>query len=121
MGQRSGNLRTRNPGLSATPSVVVFVGGAMGVWKFTRSRAVVPGNMASLWCFVALSAVAGTGCQQTSHVVHRRLIEHQAMIDFSGLKPVELIENVNVRAAIPRNWDTLEAQSNALYTHQQWR
>jgi hypothetical protein len=93
----------------------------MGVWKFGGGKAVVSGNVTAAWCLVALLAAAGTGCQQTSHVVHRRLIEHQAMIDFSGLKPAELVENVNVRAAIPRNWETLEPQSNALYTHQQWK
>ena len=61
------------------------------------------------------------GCQQTSQVTHRRIIEHQAMIDFSGLGSPELIENVNVHAAVPRNWDRLESAANPLYTHQQWR
>jgi hypothetical protein len=70
---------------------------------------------------VLLTTGVGGGCQQTSHVTHRRIIEHQAFLDFSGLKPPELIEKVNVRAAMPRNWDRLESQSNPLYTHQQWR
>jgi hypothetical protein len=43
------------------------------------------------------------------------------MIDFSGLGEPQLIEKVNARAAVPPNWDRLESQSNAIYTHQQWR
>ena len=37
-------------------------------------------------CFALLTVVAaGTGCQHAETVTHRRLIEHAAMIDFSGL------------------------------------
>src|SRR5688572_110303 len=80
----------------------------MGVWKIVT-------------CFtVALASLAG-GCQQTTHVEHRRLIEHQALIDFSGLRPVEAIDNVRVRGAIPRNWERITPHSNALFTHQQWK
>jgi hypothetical protein len=67
-----------------------------------------------------LGAVGGS-CQQSTPVSHRRLIEHQAMIDFSGLKPVEPVDNVKVNAAMPRQWDKLTAQSTPVYTHQQWR
>jgi hypothetical protein len=62
-----------------------------------------------------------TGCQQTPTVSHARLIEHQAMIDFSGLKAVEKIPSVKVQAGLPRQWTALAVQSNSLYTHQQWR
>lgn len=78
-------------------------------------------------CVVATSAIAllllltGTGCQQSGTVSQQRLIEHQALIDFSGLKPVDEIENVRVRAAVPRNWEVMPATGNALYTHQQWK
>jgi hypothetical protein len=43
------------------------------------------------------------------------------MIDFSGLKPAEPIDGVAVRAAVPRQWETLTHQSNAVYAHQQWK
>jgi hypothetical protein len=69
----------------------------------------------------AAALVLSAGCQQTPTVSHRRLIEHQALIDFSGLKPVEAVDCVKVRAGVPRQWERLELQSNALYTHQQWR
>jgi len=72
---------------------------------------------------VALFALltVGPGCRSSSGVVHRRLIEHQALIDFSGLKPGERVESVAVRAATPRQWDTLAPYKTSLYTHQQWR
>lgn len=87
----------------------------MGVCKSGR-RGAVCGMVAGVF----ISLLAG-GCQQSQTVSHRRLIEHQAMIDFSGLKPAESIDNVKVRAAIPRSWNALVPRSNALYTHQQWR
>lgn len=61
------------------------------------------------------------GCQGTQQVSGRRLIEHQAMIDFSGLKPVETVESVQTSIAAPRRWELLPNKSNPLYTHQQWR
>ena len=70
---------------------------------------------------VCAAAALTVGCQQGATVVHRRLIQHQAMIDFSGLKPAEAVENVNVQAAIPRNWEVRKPHTSAMYTHQQWR
>ena len=91
----------------------------MGVRKFGGRRAAWGAAMAGI--LVLFTTGAGGGCQQTSQVTHRRIIEHQALIDFSGLGEPQFIEKVNVRAAVPRNWDRLESQSNPLYTHQQWR
>ena len=68
-----------------------------------------------------LLAASNIGCQQASTVTHRRLIEHVAMVDFSGLKPSAPIEGVKVHAAVPRQWETLAPHSTALYTHQQWK
>jgi hypothetical protein len=79
-----------------------------------------PGYFALCMTACAFTALIG-GCQQSPGVSHRRLIEHQAMIDFSGLKSAEAIENVNVHAAIPRNWEVRKPQTSAMYTHQQWR
>src|SRR5688500_7210688 len=95
--------------------VVVRLEEVMGVWKL-RSFAT-----AAAWAAGGLCILSVTSCQQTPTVSHRRLIEHQAMIDFSGLKSPELIDGVRARAAVPRQWETLVPQSNALYTHQQWR
>ena len=90
----------------------------MGVCKLRSVR---------LAAFVWTTAAAGLlvasnlGCQQVPTVSHRRLIAHVAMVDFSGLKPSEPVEGVKAYAAVPRQWETLAQQSNALYTHQQWK
>lgn len=73
----------------------------------------------TIFAFIFLFTIAG--CQQALTVSHARLIEHQAMIDFSGLKPVEKIASVKVEAGLPRQWTALSGQSSPLYTHQQWR
>jgi hypothetical protein len=67
-----------------------------------------------------LPAVTG-GCQPAQSVSVRRLIAHQALIDFSGLKPPETLENLKVAASVPQKWNALPVQNKALYIHQQWR
>jgi len=77
------------------------------------------GNLALV---VLLSMLGlGSGCQSGASVGTHRLIEHQAMIDFAGLKPVTENKSLRVQAAIPEKWDTLPLYATALYTHQQWR
>ena len=91
----------------------------MAVRKFgldTLSR----GRRAVVAAAVVLVCLAG-GCQQAKPVPRQKLIDHVAMIDFTGLKPLETVESVKVQAAVPRQWEQLAPQSNALYTHQQWR
>jgi len=87
----------------------------MGVWKFGLDR------RASCAAAALLVIPLLAGCQQTTQVPRQKLIDHIAMIDFTGLKPIEAIDSVKVQAAVPRQWEQLTAQSNALYTHQQWR
>ena len=65
--------------------------------------------------------VFACGCQSTSPVTNRRLIEHQALIDFSGLKPAEQVAAVKVSCALPRQWDATALKKTPLYAHQQWR
>lgn len=62
-----------------------------------------------------------TGCQSGAQVSGRRLIEHQAFIDFSGLKHDEPVASVQTTIAAPRQWELMPLQSNPLFTHQQWR
>ena len=61
------------------------------------------------------------GCQGAQPIKTYRLIEHQALIDFSGLKPGETMEDLKVRAAVPRTWEFMPPAKSALYTHHQWR
>jgi hypothetical protein len=61
------------------------------------------------------------GCQMAQPLAARRLIQHQSMIDFSGLKPVQSVPAVRCSLSIPDHWTTLPVQEHALYTHQQWK
>jgi hypothetical protein len=62
-----------------------------------------------------------TGCQATSSVSVNRLIAHQAMIDFSGLRLPRTLESLNIAASIPNHWEALPLQRRIIYVHQQWR
>lgn len=94
----------------------------MGLCKFglvrprRRRSAVACGAAVALFVIPIL-----TGCQQAKPVSRQKLIDHVAMIDFTGLKPVEAIESVKVHAAVPRQWEALDLTKTALYTHQQWK
>lgn len=69
---------------------------------------------------LVLFSFAG-GCQSGTQVSSRRLIEHQAFIDFSGLKKDEAIASVQATIASPRQWELMPLEANPLFTHQQWR
>lgn len=92
----------------------------MGVWKFGFNTPHRCGRGAAVAAALIVMPLL-VGCQQTKQVPRQKLIDHIAMIDFTGLKPVEAVDSVKVQAAVPRQWEALEVQSNALYTHQQWR
>ena len=82
-------------------------------FKFIRSVVVIVGGM------ICLSSV--TGCQMAQTVSTARLIQHQAMIDPTGLKETEIIEPVKVHIAAPQKWEQLDARKHSLYTETQWR
>jgi len=67
-----------------------------------------------------LLAVA-TGCQTGQQVSSHRLIEHQALIDFSGLAAPRVAEEVRVQVAVPQTWIVHDIEKKSLYTHQQWK
>jgi hypothetical protein len=70
---------------------------------------------------VALLAFFAVGCQTGKSVSSRQLIEHQALIDFSGLDSVKHIDAINASIAVPRRWELPPSKPNPLYTHEQWR
>jgi len=81
--------------------------------KLIRSLVVFTGGM------ICLSTM--TGCQMAQTVSTARLIQHQAMIDPTGLKETEIIEQVKVHIAAPQKWEQLAARRHSLYTETQWR
>src|SRR2546426_6753703 len=62
-----------------------------------------------------------TGCQTAAKVPNPRLLEPQALIDFSGLGPAEPIEGVKVSCSVPRQWEAVPLKKTPLYAHQQWK
>jgi len=68
-----------------------------------------------------IAAAIGAGCQSARPIASHRLIEHQAVIDFSGLKPAQPQEPLKSTAAVPRSWEQVGPIKNALFTHTQWR
>jgi len=85
-------------------------------------RRVVVFRPAIAWVGLAcLVLPALVGCQPVQSVSVHRLIAHQALIDFSGLKPAQTIEDLKVTASLPQKWQALPLQKKPLYTHQQWR
>jgi hypothetical protein len=70
---------------------------------------------------LAVAAGICPGCQSGRPIASHRLIEHQALIDFSGLKPARKQEQIKSIAAVPRTWEQIGPIKNALYSHTQWR
>lgn len=87
-----------------------------------ESKAVILASLPArpMVALVALLAWAG-GCQTHAPTTNRRLIEHQALIDFSGLKPAEPVDPVKVSCSIPRQWEAMPLKRTGLYAHQQWK
>jgi hypothetical protein len=75
----------------------------------------------SLVALVALFSAAAGGCQFAQTVSTARLIQHQAMVDPSGLKDLETVDLVKVHVAAPKKWDVLPPKKASLYTDMQWR
>lgn len=76
----------------------------------------------ALWAMRAISLLAfGSGCQSGQQVLGRRLIEHQAMIDFSGLEPEHRDMSVKAVIGTPYHWEFMPITRTPFYTHEQWR
>ena len=70
---------------------------------------------------LALLLTAAGGCQVRHSVTNDQLIQHQALIDFSDLKPAEVLTEVNVQCSPPSSWAAMPLKKNGMYAHQQWR
>lgn len=72
------------------------------------------------WLSILLIALAA-GCQSGPQVSRTRLIEHQALIDFSGLGEPEVAEAVKVQVSVPQTWSVHDIERKPMFTHQQWK
>src|SRR2546426_7669377 len=68
-----------------------------------------------------LGLLALTGCQFAQSVSTARLIQHQAMVDPTGLKDSQVCEIVKVHVASPQKWEALVPKKTPIYTDMQWR
>ena len=85
------------------------------------SIAALPARRLPLLAVVAALLACAGGCQSSAPTSNRRLIEHQAMIDFSGLQLAETVEAVKASCSVPHQWETLPVKKTPLYAHQQWK
>ena len=74
-----------------------------------------------LFALLLLIGASSTGCSTSSTVTVRRLINHQAMIDFSGLKAPERVDAVKINVAPPESWTPLSLKKTALFTDMHWK
>ena len=79
-----------------------------------------PKSWLSLSILVVLAA-GGAGCQTTPPVSVPRLLNYQAMIDFSGLSSVQQYDVVKAQAAPPQTWKELVPKRSSMYNDMQWR
>lgn len=82
---------------------------------------VMPKTNPSLTGLSMLLIGFAAGCQTGQQVSSHRLIEHQALIDFSGLGEPEVAELIHVQVAVPKTWAVHDVEKKTLYTHQQWK
>ena len=61
-----------------------------------------------------------TGCQSVQPPP-ARIINHRAMIDFSGLTPVQTMAPVSMQGSVPHSWEAVKLKQTSLYTDMQWR
>lgn len=82
--------------------------------KFKSKSWLLPALLMSL-------AAGGVGCQTAQPVSMNRLINHQAMIDFSGLASLKHCDTVKAEVAPPTSWKELVPKKTSIYTDMQWR
>ena len=68
-----------------------------------------------------IGALGGGGCTIAPPVSTKTIIRQQALLDFTGLAQPQTLDNLNVRWAVPRDWEQLPTRKGALFTHQQFR
>jgi hypothetical protein len=85
-----------------------------------RKWATLIGSAACVTLLACLLTIL-IGCQLGPSVASDALVEHQQLIDLSGLKPMWTVEPVQVETATPETWKQLGPQKGLFYNHMQWR
>jgi hypothetical protein len=100
------------------------VGEVMGVAArlgMCEGRVLVNSRTAAQILGLLFLGALACGCQSSTTVSNRRLMESQLRIDFSGLKSTEELASLHVACSLPQNWHALLPQNTPIYTHQQWK
>ena len=81
------------------------------------------GGRARLTLVLALAGLAwcGAGCVVAPPVSTKLILRQQALLDFTGLLPARMLETLNVKWAVPRDWEALPPKTGLMFTHQQYR
>jgi hypothetical protein len=81
------------------------------------------GGRARLLLVLSLAGLfwSGAGCVVTPPVSTKQILRQQALLDFTGLLPARAVETLNVRWAVPRDWEALPSKTGLMFTHQQYR
>ena len=81
------------------------------------------GGRARLVLVVGLASLiwSGAGCVVTPPVSTKQILRQQALLDFTGLLPTQALETLNVKWAVPRDWEALPPKGGLMFTHQQYR
>jgi hypothetical protein len=88
----------------------------MGKFLFRFGRTV---GFATSILLISVSSLSG--CQLATPLTAQRILRHQALIDFAGLRDAVVINELNAGIATPVDWDASVLKKGALYTHQQWK
>ena len=73
---------------------------------------------------LAIGIVSTVGCasKTPTHVtVTRAAIAERVTVDFAGLTPPQILEQVKAEGALPVAWEPTKVRQTALYTDMQWR
>ena len=81
------------------------------------------GGLARLVLLLSLVTLgwSGAGCAVAPPVSTKQILRQQALLDFTGLLPARPVEQLNVKWAVPRDWEQLPPKSGLMFTHQQYR
>lgn len=92
---------------------------SLGIWPLHRrcDHGTAPRIVLGM---LAVLTIGVTGCQSAKPIATRRLIEHQALIDFSGLKPADSIDSLRLSGNVPQTWNREGPIDTALYNYAQW-
>jgi hypothetical protein len=77
-------------------------------------------SLRSAGLFFVLAAFM-TGCSFRQTVPTARLIQHQALVDVSGLKESETLETVKVHVSSPHKWEDARVRQGSLFNDAMWR